>query len=157
MNNSNLIIIEDIIPRGNFTLVKFLRSKFLKLGDFYNGCVETMDAKSCLRIVSEITEIPIESLKERNRARRVVVARKLYMTLAYKATRDSLAHIAGLLNMDHASAIHSIKTINEDYHDWREEHRIYAEWINQVSEITGLKVSNILGGVQRMADRDASI
>jgi chromosomal replication initiator protein len=66
-----------------------------------------------LTTVSNFYEIPAELIKSKTRKDYIVHARQVYMYLAKKYTKHSLAKISGVCNRDHATAIHAIKVVSD--------------------------------------------
>lgn len=65
------------------------------------------------KMVSDITNIPINLMNSKTRKREVVQARQLAMYFSKQHTKSSLANIGKACgNKDHATVLHAIKTVN---------------------------------------------
>lgn len=65
-----------------------------------------------LNFVSEHTGVSIDNIKGKYRGRDVVIYRQLFCYISKKFTNASLKKIGFIINRDHSTTIHSIKTIN---------------------------------------------
>lgn len=73
---------------------------------------EKYSVYNILEEVSYATGIPVEVLKAKTRKREIVEARQFYFKRAKLYTKSSLALIGSLVNKDHATVMHGIKTVN---------------------------------------------
>tara|TARA_R100000995_G_scaffold80885_1_gene53156 strand:- start:3552 stop:4022 length:471 start_codon:yes stop_codon:yes gene_type:complete len=63
-----------------------------------------------LKLVSDICDIKISTLKSKVRHRNVVDARRIYSVIARKYFAFTLGEIAAVIRRDHASVLHHLKT-----------------------------------------------
>jgi len=150
MMKESLTIIEDTTLEPRFSLTAFLKSGRIHLSDFYNQIKDTSSSKHYLDLVSHITGIAKEIIVSPSRRRDHVVARKLFMVLAYRLTDESLEYIGMLANRDHATAVHSLNTLPMDYNDYREQYKFTRDWVQKASDATGISVAEILSPPDRM-------
>ena len=68
------------------------------------------DLEEIYEVICQMYHIDI---RDKNRKQEYVLARAIFYALSKKLTRHSIAIIAGFLNQDHASCVHSIKIFNE--------------------------------------------
>jgi hypothetical protein len=73
---------------------------------------DTLSLTGILKIVSEKTKIPIEGMVGRDRQREIVEARQYFCKYAREHTKHSLQQIGNIINKDHATFLHGIRTIN---------------------------------------------
>jgi hypothetical protein len=75
-------------------------------------------------------------LRSKLRERTLVEARQIFCTLMYKHTEQGLANIGSLVNRDHTTVIHSIKTV-------KNLTEIDSKFKTKYNAIEGLSTSNI--------------
>ena len=95
-----------------------------------------------IQIVCEGEEIPFESLVGKNRKMEVVYARQLVMYFAKTMSVGSLAFIGSKFYKDHATVLHSVKTIRnyiETDRQKREEIKEYSKKFDKVKKIIAIK------------------
>lgn len=80
-----------------------------------------------LKQIADKMVITIDQLKSKTRKREVVQCRQMYFKRAKETTNASLAKIGLLVNRDHATVLHGIKTVDNDY----ELSCLYAKMFNQ--------------------------
>lgn len=86
--------------------------------------IKNWNISGVLLEVSQAAKIPVEILKTKTREREIVEARQIYFVRAKLFTKASLAAIGKLVNKDHATVLHGIKTVNnvielkKKYDDW---------------------------------------
>ena len=94
-------------------------------------------------IICEGEKLKMEQLQEDTRKEEIVFARQLIMFFAKKMKIGSLSYIGAKFGKDHATVLHSIKTIN-NYIDTdrlkRERIISYAQKIGPTKEIFDLKI-----------------
>jgi hypothetical protein len=73
---------------------------------------DNLSLTGILKIVSDKTKISIESITGRNRKREIVEARQFYCKYARGHTKHSLQQIGNIINKDHATVLHGIRTVN---------------------------------------------
>ncbi len=73
-----------------------------------------------LSAVSNYYEIPISKIKSKTRKAEVVKARQMYFYMARVLTTYSLSKIADNVYRDHATALHGIKTIQNELEIYKE-------------------------------------
>lgn len=81
-------------------------------------------------ILNNITykmNVTIEQAKGKSRKQEVVQCRQMFFKNAKETTNASLAKIGKLVNRDHATVLHGIKTVDNDY----ELSCLYAKMFNQ--------------------------
>ena len=67
-----------------------------------------------LKVVSEVFCVDEDLLKSRHRDNHIVSATQMYCFLANRYTSASLKQIGYLINKDHTTVIHSIRSVNYD-------------------------------------------
>ncbi len=80
-----------------------------------------------LEDVAVRAKIPVETLKMKTRKREIVEARQIYFKRSKEVTKSSLASIGALVNLDHATVLHGITTVN----DVRELTKRYDEYYHE--------------------------
>ena len=94
-------------------------------------------------IICQGEKIPFEMLLQRNREQENVYCRQLIMYFARVKKAGSLTFIGNKFGLDHATVIHSVKTI-QNYMDVdkakREQIEQYAKKLNCIKEIYTMKI-----------------
>lgn len=110
--------------RYNVITIDINRAKvLLKALSRYIHCQEaSMQIRSytqmhtCLLYIAEVMGVTVEDMKSKTRKQEVVVARQLFESLLKTKEYGSAAAIGNILNRDHATVLHSDKTIRNYVH-----------------------------------------
>lgn len=105
--NVKLVAANKMIASFEIKYGRFLGSFNLKNTPEYPE--QYIKSEQILKKVSEVSQIPIESLKSKTRIRKVVEARQAYMIIAKLLKTGSLADIGDMVNRDHCTVLHAYK------------------------------------------------
>ena len=99
----------------------------------------------------------MEQLKEETRKEEIVFVRQLIMYFGKTMKVGTFAYIAGIFGLDHATAVHSVRTIN-NYIDTdrlkRQKVEEYAKKFEKIKEFTAKKIE--LEKILRPLEKEAS-
>lgn len=97
------------------TIVVPEKTRFLVV-NFISGTIDTAESGVTglvLSMISNILGVPVDVMKGRKRDAHIVGARQLYCWFAKKYTNCGLKTIGREIRRDHATALYSIKIVND--------------------------------------------
>ena len=95
---------EGIESFGIETALKVLKSRF-------NPDIESITLAEIMNLVTKVTNVSIEQLKSSSRLQEIVNARHIFCYIAKNNVVCILSKISDMVNRNHATAIHSIKVV----------------------------------------------
>ena len=90
------------------------RAEFTKIYEYLHK-VDSPQENSLLEKVSRHFGVATADIKSDKRIKDVVLARQMYMTTVKVCTTKTLAEVARLIDKDHATVCHALKTLRTDY------------------------------------------
>jgi len=96
--------IEGVESFGIETALKVLKSTF-------NPDIESITLNEIMILVTKVTNVSIEQLKSNSRLQEIVTARHIFCYIAKNNIVCILSKISEMVNRNHATAIHSIKVV----------------------------------------------
>jgi hypothetical protein len=90
------------------------RSEFTKIYEYLHK-VDDPQENELLEKVGKHFSVPTSDIKSDKRIKDVVLARQMYMTTVKVCTTKTLAEVARLIDKDHATVCHALKTLRTDY------------------------------------------
>jgi acyl-CoA reductase-like NAD-dependent aldehyde dehydrogenase len=97
----------DMVPAAK-------RADFTKVYEYIHK-MEDADGDELLQKVSKHFIVATSDIKSDKRLADIVLARQVFMTTVKVCTTKTLAEVARLINKDHATVCHAIKTLKRDY------------------------------------------
>lgn len=90
------------------------RAEFTKIYEYLHK-IDNPQENDILEKVSKHFEVPVSAIKSGRKMRDVVLARQMFMTTVKVCSTKSLAEVARLVEKDHATVCHALKTMRCDY------------------------------------------
>jgi len=97
----------NVVPSQN-------RAEFTKIYEYLHK-VEDAQENELLEKVGRHFHVPVADIKGKRKFRDVVFARQMFMTTVRVCTTKSLMDVARLVERDHATVSHALKTLKVDY------------------------------------------
>ena len=97
----------ELVPSQN-------RKEFTKVYEYLHK-VEDAQENELLEKVGKHFHVPVADIKGTRKFRDVVFARQMFMTTVRVCTTKSLMDVARLVERDHATVSHALKTLRVDY------------------------------------------
>jgi chromosomal replication initiation ATPase DnaA len=90
------------------------RSEFTKIYEYLHK-VDNPKENEILEKVSKHFEVSTREIKGRKRLADIVFARQMFMTTIKVCSTKTLAQVARIVERDHATVCHALKTLRSDY------------------------------------------
>jgi len=90
------------------------RSEFTKIYEYLHK-VDNPQENDILEKVSKHFEVPAGEIKGRKKYADIVFARQMFMTTIKVCSTKTLAQVARIVDRDHATVCHALKTLRTDY------------------------------------------
>lgn len=90
------------------------RAEFTKIYEYLHK-VDDPQENELLEKVGKHFSVSVSAIKGDKRIRDVVLARQMFMTTVKVCSTKSLAEVARLVDKDHATVCHALKTMRTDY------------------------------------------
>ncbi len=90
------------------------RAKFTKIYEYLHK-VENPQENEILEKVSKHFEVSPKEIKGRKKLADIVFARQMFMTTIKVCSTKTLAQVARIVERDHATVCHALKTLKTDY------------------------------------------
>ena len=97
----------DMVPTSR-------RAEFTKIYEYLHK-VDDAQENELLEKVGRHFSVPVSAIKGDKKIRDVVLARQMFMTTVKVCSTKSLAEVARLIDKDHATVCHALKTMKADY------------------------------------------